>query len=152
MAKGLTGAVLSDKMRLKKWDPDGDAYVVFQRPSRWEAEQLAKMQAQSELVWRTDEQRTVRQRDRTAIAVLESEQVAMCLVECNIPNEEGELLFVPGQTCRAPMKGFGQRQREGFYKVWYQPGFDPDLAEEIVDALHKFHPPFDFRSPDEGEG
>ena len=79
MARQLSGVVLSDKIILNVWDPDGDEYVIFQRPSRWEDEQLAAMQAKSELVWSTDEQGTVRQRERTPVAVLEAEQVAMCL-------------------------------------------------------------------------
>ena len=151
MARQLSGVVLSERVKLDRWDPEGDEYVVFQRPSRWEMERLAAMQARSELVWNTEEQGTVRQRERTPIAELEAEQVCMCLVECSVKDAEGEPLFVPGKTCRAAMKRMGQRQRDGFYGVWHRPDFDPDLAEELIEKLHEFHPEFDWRNPDRGE-
>lgn len=151
MARKLEGVVLSERLYLKEWDPDGDEYVVFQRPARWEGEQLDTMQARSVLEWDTEEQGTVRQRERTPISILEAEQVALCLVECSVEDKDGNKLFVPGSTCRAPMKGLGQKQREGFYKVWHRPDFDTGLAKEIIKLLHEFHPDFDWRNPDRGE-
>lgn len=152
MARKLGGIILSERIPLKKWDPEGDEYVVFQRPARWEQEQLDAMQARSVLEWTTEEQGTVRQRERTPISILEAEQVCMCLVECSVEDAEGNRLFVPGVTCRASMKPLGQKQREGFYKVWHRPDFDPDLAKEIIELLHEFHPDFDWRNPSRGEG
>lgn len=149
MAKALEGVVLSDRIRLDKWDPDGDSYVVFQRPSRWESEQLAAMQAQSELVFDTEQRGEVRQRDRTALAVLESRMVAMTLVECNIPSADtGDLVFIPGQSCRAPRKKLTDRVEKGFYEAWY--ALPDELSEEIIDKLRDWHPPFNWRS-DRGE-
>jgi hypothetical protein len=134
-------------MYLTKWDPDGDEYVVFQQPSRLEQETIDAMQAQSELVFHTDEQGKVTQRDRVPMSKLESEMVAMCLVESSIKKDD-ELVFVPGKTCRLKGKGMGQIQHHGFYKVWHSPDFPPELAEEIVEKLFEFYPPFDWRAPD----
>ena len=70
MAKAVEGIVLSERLPLTRWDPDGDTYVVFQRPLRFEAEALARMQARSELVFDTEEQGRVTQRERVPLAEL----------------------------------------------------------------------------------
>ena len=150
MAKGLSGIVLSERIFLDKWDPDKDTFVVFQRPSRWEMEELDKVYAQVELEFDDEKQGTMIQRNRVPFSVLESKQVSMALVESNIPDEEGNPLFVPGKTCRAARKNMGQRAEEGFYRVWYRADFPPELAQEIVEKLHEWHPPFDWRNPAEG--
>lgn len=149
MAKALTGIVTSGKLYLEKWDEEKDTYVVFQRPSRREAEMLAAMRAKAELVWNTEEQGTVRQRDGVPLMTQESEMVAMCLVECNLPDEDDKLVFVPGTSCRVQGKPLTGAQKTRFYKNW---GDLPDeLATEITDKLREFHPPFNFRSSEEGE-
>lgn len=148
MARQLEGVIASDKMFLKKWDPDGDEYVRFQRPTRWEAERIAEMQSRSELVWHTDTEGQVSQRDRTPLAVLESEMVAMCLIECSLMRDD-KLLFQGGTTCRAEGKGLGAKQREGFYKVWYS--LPDELCNEIVSLLQEWHPDFNWRNPQLGE-
>jgi hypothetical protein len=147
MARQLSDVVYSGKLYLNKWDPDGDEYVVFQQPSRLEQETIDAMQAQSELVFNTEERGKVTQRDRMPMSKIESEMVAMCLVECSIKKGD-EPIFVPGRTCREAGKGFGQVQRRGFYKVWHSPDFPPELADEIVEKLFEFYPPFDWRSPE----
>jgi hypothetical protein len=149
MARPLEGIVLSEQYELKMWDPNGDSYVQFQRPSRFEAEQIATMQARSELVFNDEAQGEVRQRDRVAIAVLQSEMVALTLVECNIPDEDGNLLFSPGKSCRRPPKRITARQKDAFYEAWHR--CDDDLCEEIIEKLKEFHPPFDWGNPDRGE-
>ena len=155
MAKGLGGIVLSERLFLKKWDPDEDTYVVFQRPARWESEQIAAMQAKAELVI-PDEGRDLIQRERTAVPVIEAQMVCMCLVECNLPDENGEPVFVPGRTCRAKRKRMTERVQEGFYRAWYRPDFPDDLAEEMIELLRQWHPPFNWRGggeeEEEGEG
>lgn len=151
MARKLDGIVLSEQVPLDRWDPEGDEYVVFQRPARWEEEQLDAMQARSVYEFNTEEQGLVRQRERTPIAQLESEQVCMCMVECSVQDADGTQLFVSGDTCRAPRKKLGSKQRDGFYRVWYRPDFPSELAAEIIEKLHQFHPPFDWRNSDRGE-
>lgn len=153
MARALEGVVVSEAIPLLEWDDTGGTYVKFQRPSRVEEENLATMQARSELVWSTEERGRVTQRERVPLTVLESEMVAMTLVECNLPEADGEtLVFVPGKTCRRMNGPFDDKVRNGFYKAWYRPDFPPELAEEIVDKLIEWHPPFDWRNPGEGEG
>lgn len=148
MARQLEDIVVSDEIALTEFDPGGDVWVRFQRPTRLEAESLAEMQARSELVWNTAEQGQVAQRDRTPLAVLESDMVAMCLVGSNLQRGD-EDVFVPGKTCRHQGKALGQMQRKGFYGEWYK--LPDELAEEIIAKLREWHPPFDWRSPERGE-
>jgi len=78
--------------------------------------------------------------------------VAMTLIECNITEPDNETpVFVPGKTCRKLNGPFNDRVRTGFYGVWYRPDFPEELAEEIVEKLIAWHPPFDWRNPAEGE-
>lgn len=150
MAKAIGGLVLSERLRLSQYDPEGDSYVVFQRPSRMEAERIASMQAQSVLEWTSEEHGVMRQRERVPIAVLESEMVAMSLVECNVPwTKEGDLVFTPGVSCREQDKPLTERVRGNFYEVWHK--LPNDLCENIIAELQRFHPPFDWRKPDRGE-
>jgi hypothetical protein len=146
MAKGLRGVVISDKLPLKVWDPSGDTYVQFQRPSRFETEQLDLVRARAELVWDTNEVGTVRQKDMTPLSVQESEMVAMCLVGSNLPDEDGDPVFVPGKTCRQPGQAFTERMRNGFFSKWHGSDFPPELAQEIIEVLVEWHPDFDLRS------
>jgi len=150
MAKPVSGTVISEKLFLEKFDPDGDTWVRFQRPKRWEQEQIDAMQAQSELIWSSESQGEMRQRDRVPVSVLESEMVCLCLVESNLPHddEEQSLVFVPGTSCRVAQKGLGQKAREGFYKKWHQ--MDGLVADEIVELLQEWHPPFGWGG-DQGE-
>jgi hypothetical protein len=150
MAKGLRGVVTSDKIPLKVWDPSGETYVRFQRPSRFEAEQLDTIRARAEIVWSTAEQGTVRQRDMTPLSVQESEMVAMCLVESNLPDDNGDPVFVPGKTCRQSGVPLTERARGGFFGKWHGSDFPDELAQEIIEALVEWHPDFDLRS-DRGE-
>jgi hypothetical protein len=148
MARQLEDILVSDEIPLTEWDPEGDEWVKFQRPTRLEGEELAEMQARSELVWSTAEQGQVAQRDRTPLAVLESAMVAMCLVDSSLKRKD-EPVFVPGTSCRQVGKMLGQRQRNGFYKAWHS--LPDELAEEIIAKLREWHPPFDWRNPEEGE-
>lgn len=153
MAKAVEGIVLSERLALTRWDPDGDTYVVFQRPLRFEAEALARMQARSELVFDTEEQGRVTQRERVPLAELETTMVQLCLVESNLPKvtEDGEEVpvFVPGKTCRMARKGLTAKVQNGFLAEWHN--LPDELCEEIVQQLQAFHPPFDWRSPERGE-
>jgi len=152
MSKKVVGTVISEHIPLKEWDDSGETYVVFQRPKRWEEEVLDKMQAASELVWSTAEQGTVRQRDRTPLSVIESEMVAMCLVESNLAKAEedgGAVLFVPGKSCRETRKSLSDKAKDGFYASWRE--LDGEIADEIVNLLREWHPPFDWRAPGRGE-
>lgn len=152
MAKAIGGTVLSDVIRLEQWDPDGDSYVMFRRPTRLDAERLAQMQAQSVIEWTEESQRTVRQRERVPWAILFSEMACLCLVECNIPEEEsGPPLFIPGKTCLPPNHTgpIPEKIRQGFYRVWHL--LPNELCEEIISKLMDFHPPFDWREPMRGE-
>ena len=156
MAKAIEGVVLSGPIRLEKYDPDGDSYVVFQRPARWEREKLDEMQARVEYEWDSAERGKVRQRNHVPPSRLETQMVAMCLVECNIPAgaghpivKEGALLFVPGQSCRQAHKFLTGSTEEAFKKVWDT--LPDDLAEEIIAALMEFHPPFNWKVPQQGE-
>jgi hypothetical protein len=142
--------VVSDKLPLKTWDPTGDTWVQFQRPSRFETEQLDMVRARAEIVWNTQEQGTVRQRDMTPLSVQESEMVAMCLVGSNLPDADGDPVFVPGRTCRQSGSPLTDRARTGFFGRWHGSDFPPELAQEIVDVLVEWHPDFDLRS-DRGE-
>jgi hypothetical protein len=148
MARQLEDVVVSGQLFLKTWDPDGDEWVRFQRPSRLEAETLAEMQSRSELVFHTETEGQVSQRDRTPLAVLESEMVAMCLIESSLMKDD-ELVFKPGVTCRAQGKNLGSKQRAGFYRAWHN--MNNDLCEEIITLLQDWHPDFDWRNPDRGE-
>lgn len=149
MSKKVVGTVISEHIPLTAWDESGETYVVFQRPKRWEEEVLDTMQAKSELVWSTAEQGQVRQRDRTPLSVIESEMVAMCLVESNLAEEDGTVLFLPGKSCREMRKSLSDKAREGFYKAWKE--LDGEIADEIVNKLREWHPPFDWRAPGRGE-
>jgi hypothetical protein len=146
MAKGLHGVVVSDKIPLTVWDPTGDTFVRFQRPSRFETEQLDMVRARAELVWNATDVGVVRQRDMTPLSVQETEMVAMCLVESNLPDDGGELVFKPGKTCRQSGQAMSERARAGFFSKWHGSDFPPELAQEIVEALIEWHPDFDLRS------
>jgi len=150
MAKPVSGTVISEQLPLLEHDESGDAWVKFQRPKRWEEEQIDAMQAQSELIWSSDARGEMRQRDRVPLSVLESEMVCLCLVESSLPNDDEDqtLIFVPGKTCRVAKKGLGQKVREGFYKEWHN--LDGVVADEVVKLLQDWHPPFSWGG-DQGE-
>lgn len=151
MARAVKGIELSDKIPLEEWDPEGETWVRFQRPRRYEAETLAQMQAQTAYEFNTEERGKVTQRERIPLAVLESAMVSMCLVESNLTleSEEGESvpLFVQGQTCRSPRKPMPDKVDRGFQKVWRD--LPDELCEEIVGKLREWHPPFNWRVTDE---
>jgi len=153
MAKVVEGAILSERLPLKRFDPDGDTWVMFQRPARFEAEALARMQARSELVFDTEEQGRVTQRERVPLAELETTMVQLCLVESNLVklDSKGEEVpvFVPGKTCRAARKMPTQGMQIRFLDEWRE--LPDELCEEIIDLLREFHPPFDWRNPARGE-
>jgi len=139
MAKPLEGIVLSEPIRLEQYDPDGDSYVIFQRPARWEAEKIAELYSQTPIQYE-DAGRKITQMNTTPWAVVDREQVKMCLVECNIPTEDGKLVFKPGASCRAPKGAISDRIEVRFYAAWFS--LPDDLAEEIAEKLRKWHPPF----------
>lgn len=153
MAKVVEGIVLSERLPLKEFDPDGDTYVVFQRPARFESEALARMQARSELIFDTEEQGRVAQRERVSLAELETVMVQLCLVESNLAmlNDKGEEvpIFVPGKTCRAARRPISANVQTGFMNKWQE--LPDELCEEIISLLRQFHPPFDWRNPGRGE-
>lgn len=154
MAKAVGSVVLSPQIPLNQWDEDGETYVVFQEPRRYEAEQLAHMQAQSVLEWNSDEVGLMRQRDRLPLAAYETAMVAMCLVGSNltrVDEETGEEspVFVPGKSCRAPRKGLTEKIKLAFEKEWAD--LPASLAEEVVAKLREWHPPFNWRDLDENE-
>ena len=151
MARPVEGVVLSGQIPLTEWDPDGETYVEFQRPRRFEAEQLAQMQAKSTLEWDSADVGTMRQRERVPLALLESAMVSMCLVGSNLTRVndetgEEEPIFVPGKTCRAPKKLMPAKVESSFRKEWEE--LPDELAEEIVDKLREWHPPFNWRGGD----
>ena len=148
MAKSVSGTVVSEQIPLTEFDDTGNTWVVFQRPKRRESEKLAIMQAQSELIYNTDAQGEVRQRDRIPLTVIESQMVCLCLVESNLSYEDGKQLFIPGQTCRMTKKQVTIKVDDGFNQAWGD--LDDDLADEIVDKLREWHPPFNWRA-DQGE-
>lgn len=150
MARVVEGVTQSDHIFLKVWDPDGDTYVVFQRPRRREAELLSEMQAQSVLEWDTDTQGRVRQSERVPLSILESTMVSMCLIDSNLAREVGGeevQVFIPGKSCRAGGKGFPDRVQNAFSKEWRE--LPDELCEEIVDLLREWHPPFNWRGDEE---
>ena len=149
MAKPLSRKPhLSGEIRLEHYDPDGDSYVVFMEPRRYEQEEVDRLRFSSEISWNTEEQGRVSQKDRVPWSTLESRMVCLCLVGCNIPDEDTEkLLFSPGTSCREPGKPLSKAVENRFNTTWYNlPG---ELAEEIYEKLAAFYPPFDWRS---GEG
>jgi len=146
----VEGVTTSGRIALSDWDSDGEVYVVFQRPRRHEAEQLATMQAQSVLEWDTDTQGRVSQRERVPLAILESTMVSMCLVESNLAKEQDGKevqIFVPGKTCREPGKVHSDRIGAAFRKEWQD--LPDELCEEIVNRLREWHPPFNWRGDEE---
>jgi len=149
MAKPVVGQIVSDEIKLDIWDEEGDTWVRFVQPGRLEEEVLARMRAKAELVWSTEEQGTVRQRDTVPLMTQESEMVALCLCESNLPNEKGDLIFRSGVNCRTTTKAITGVQKERFYQAWYS--LSGPLCEEIVAKLVDWYPPFDFRNPERGE-
>ena len=149
MAKPITGAIVSEKLALPKWDEAGETWVQFQRPTRWEDEQISQLRAQAELVWDSAEQGTVRQRDSVPLMLQETKMVALCLVESNICTADDILIFSPGVSVRRVGKRLTVKQEQKFLDAWY--GLDGELADEIVEKLREWHPPFDFRNPSRGE-
>ena len=149
MAKAITGIVLSEKIRLTEWDPDGDSYVVFRRPTRRETEALATLFMNNPIQWDEDG-RTVTQLSRTSVAVVDRECVKACLVECNIPDGNGKLVFKPGFSCRKH-DGYVTEEIEGrFYRAWGD--LEDGLAEEIARELRRWHPPFARNSDEFDQG
>jgi hypothetical protein len=149
MAKRLPGIEISEQIPLDGFDPEGKTWVQFQRPRRWEREQLSRLRAQSVLEWTNDEQGTVRQREIVPEPVMDSERVAMCLVDSNLEDSEGNKVFVPAKSCRQARKSLSPKARDRFYEVWGD--LPDDVAEEIILKLAEWHPPFDWRNPDRGE-
>lgn len=155
MAKAVGGVVLSDRIFLEEWDPDKDTYVVFQRPRRYEAEALAQLQARAERVYNTGQTGQVVVRESVPMALVETAQVKLCLVESNLPwgedapGEEGSLVFIPGKSCRVARKGLTERVEQGFEEAWS--ALDDDVCEEIIKKLQEWHPPFNWWAPSEGE-
>ena len=149
MAKPLSkSAVTSGEVALMRYDSDGESYVVFQEPRRYEQEEVDRLQLSSEISWSTEERGTVSQKDRVPLSALESYMVCLCLVGSNIPDDDDKLIFNPGKTCREPGKVLTEAAKKGFYRVWNAlPG---DLADEIAEKLVEFYPPFDWRG-DRGE-
>lgn len=127
---------------------DEDTFVTFQRPRRWEREQISRMRAQAVLEWPEGE-RIVRQRDIVPEDVLDSERVCLCLVDSNLCDEDGEPIFVPGKSCRQAKKSLTDRAKAGFYEKWHE--LPDDVAELIIQKLQDWHPPFDWRNPERGE-
>ena len=150
MAKPAKGVVISEEIPLKKHDESGKTWVKFQRPKRWEQEQIDTLQLQSEVIWNTETRGEMRQRERVPLSVIESEMVAVCLVESNLSWEDtpDQLIFKPGRTCRAAKKPSDEKIRKAFYDQWNE--LDSDLADEIVAVLREWHPPFNWRT-DTGE-
>jgi len=143
--KKLPSIEISEPIPLKEYDETGETWVQFQRPRRWEREQLSRLRAQAVLEFDTAERGTVRQRDIVPETVVDSERVAVCLVDANILDEEGKgPVFVPGKTCRQAKKRFPINIKDNFYEAWEQ--LPDDLCEEIIAALLEFHPPFDWRN------
>lgn len=139
MARPISGIILSEKIPLKEWDPDGDSYVVFRRPTRRETEALAALFMNNPIEWHEDG-RTVRQLTRTSVAVVDREEVKLCMVDCNVPDAKGNPIFKPGKSCRPAGGYLDERIEEKFYEAW---GNLPDeLAEEIARELRRWHPPF----------
>lgn len=148
MSKAVVTNVISEEIPLKKFDESGKTWVKFQRPKRWEAEQLAHTQAQSELIYNTEQRGEVRHRERVPLAIIESQMVSMCLVESNLTDEDEKQIFVPGKTCREARKELSERVQKGFYEKWHD--LDNEICEEIVDLLRAWHVPFNWRA-EEGE-
>ncbi len=149
MARPIIGIVLSDKIHLTEWDPDGDSYVVFRRPTRRETEALAALFMNNPVQWNEDG-RTVTQLTRTSVAVVDREEVKLCMVECNVPDENGKPLFRPGISCRPPDGYLTETIETKFYRAW---GDVPDeLAEEIARELRRWHPPFARNSDEFDQG
>ena len=153
MAKVVEGVILSDRLPLTEFDPEGETYVVFQRPARFESEALSRMQARSELIFDTEEQGRVAQRERVSLAELETAMVQLCLVESNLAklDKDGEQvpIFVPGKSCRAARRPMSHNVQNKFLDEWQQ--LPDEICEEIIFLLRQFHPPFDWRNPERGE-
>jgi len=149
MSKRLPSIEVSEAIPLSKWDETGETWVQFQRPRRWEREQIAQIRAKSVLEWDTEVQGTVRQRDIVPEDVLDSERVALCLVDSNLCGEDGEPLFVPGKSCRATKKMLEPNTKTQFYKAFHS--LPDDVATEIIEKLVEWHPPFNWRNPGLGE-
>lgn len=149
MSKRLPSIEISEAIPLTKYDESGETWVQFQRPRRWEREQISQIRARSVLEWDTESQGTVRQRDIVPEDVLDSERVALCLVDSNLCDEEGEQLFVGGKTCRGTKKALSEKAKDGFYSAWHN--LPDDVAAEIIEKLVEWHPPFNWRNPKLGE-
>lgn len=150
MAKKLPKIQISDKIPLEEYDDSKETYVKFQRPARWESEQVDQLASQAETII-DGERRQIRQREVVPQSVLDSERVWQCLVDSNLPDPDGKQLFVPGTTCRkanVEIEDYTEL-RAAFYKAWYT--LPDEVADEIATALGDFHPPFNWRSPGAGE-
>jgi len=148
MAKAVSlKPTTSGQMRLEKWDPDGDSYVIFQEPRRGEQQEIDTLLASSEITY-ADGGREIKQRDRMPLSVQEEHMVARTLVECNVPEEDSDKpIFYPGKTCRAAGKALTGDVSVAFGKVWRNlPG---KLADEIVELMGEFYPPFSWRGTSE---
>jgi hypothetical protein len=149
MSKRLPSIEVSEAIPLSRYDESNETWVQFQRPRRWEREQISQIRARSVLEWDTESQGTVRQRDIVPEDVLDSERVALCLVDSNLCSEEGEQLFVPGKSCRQAKKALLPGIKDKFYSAWHD--LPDDVAQEIIEKLVEWHPPFNWRNPSLGE-
>jgi hypothetical protein len=145
MAKRLPGIIVSDEIPLDAFDETGETWVKFRRPKRWEVEELSKVQAESELMWDLASQGRLVERRLTTMTQVESEMVYLCLVDSNLLDEEGEPVFVPGKSCRMVKGRPKPKVRDAFFQAWGD--VDGEVASEIVEKLMAFHPPFNWRSP-----
>jgi hypothetical protein len=143
MAKRLPGIVVSEELPLDKFDETGETFVKFRRPTRWEVEELSKVQADSELTWDLAEKGRLLERRLTTMANLQTEMVFLCLVDSNVLDEEGEPYFKPGKNCRTVKDRPSTKTRDNFNAVWG--ALDSEVAKEIIDKLLDFHPNFDWR-------
>jgi len=132
-AKRLPDVEISEPLPLKEFDESGETWVQFQRPRRWEREQISQMRAKAILEFDTADQGTVRQRDVIPEDVLDGRRVCVCLVDSSLLDAQGKPVFVPGKTCRAARKMLTNDVEDGFNAQWAE--LPDNVAQEISRLL-----------------
>lgn len=160
MAYRVQDVEISGEIPLLSLDPSGETWVKFLRPRRWETEMLSKYRASTPVLEWDERGQTMRQKNLLPEPLMDSERVCLCLVDSNLvwetkkEGDETEKLvpvFLPGKTCRKPGApgAMSETLRSAFYEAWQK--LPDTVAEAIIEALHDWHPPFDWRNPDRGE-